>query len=216
MEARHLSSELGQVELPTFAAQLPVTRKAIRFAARLHHGQRRVSDEAPFILHPLEVAVSLSTANCPDRVVAAGVLHDVIEDTDAVIEEIRGEFGVHIAGLVASLTEDETIAGSVERKAALRAQVKAAGPEVGTVFAADKLSKVRELRVRLGNLRRLDEPLPSEMEEQLDHYVASLRMLEELIPEEPIVRQLRFELEALRILPPGEPRATSASASTGG
>jgi (p)ppGpp synthase/HD superfamily hydrolase len=203
MEARDLSYELAQAELPSFAAELPLTRKAIRFASRLHEGQRRTSDEAPFILHPLEVALSLSTANCPDRVVAAGALHDVIEDTDAVIEEIRREFGAHIAELVSSLTEDETIADSAERKAALRMQVRAAGPEAATVFAADKLSKARELRVRLGNLRRLDEPLPDEIEIQLDHYIASLRMLEELIPRQPIVRQLRFELEALHVLPPG-------------
>jgi (p)ppGpp synthase/HD superfamily hydrolase len=203
MEARDLSYELAQAELPSFAAELPLTRKAIRFASRLHEGQRRTSDEAPFILHPLEVALSLSTANCPDRVVAAGALHDVIEDTDAVIEEIRREFGAHIAELVSSLTEAETIADSAERKAALRMQVRAAGPEAATVFAADKLSKARELRVRLGNLRRLDEPLPDEIEIQLDHYIASLRMLEELIPRQPIVRQLRFELEALHVLPPG-------------
>jgi (p)ppGpp synthase/HD superfamily hydrolase len=193
----------AQAEIPSFAADLPLTRKAIRFASRLHDGQRRVSDEAPFILHPLEVAATLSTAGCPDRVVAAGVLHDVIEDTDAVLEEIRRDFGAHVAGLVSSLTEDETIPDPVARKAALRVQVRAAGPESATVFAADKLSKARELRVRLGNLRRLDEPLPLEMERQLDHYMASLGMLEELIPEWSIVRQLRFELEALHILPPG-------------
>jgi (p)ppGpp synthase/HD superfamily hydrolase len=197
-------------ELPSFAAELPLTRKAIRFASRLHRGQRRASDEAPFIVHPLEVAVALSASGCPDRVVAAGVLHDVIEDTDAVIEEIRRDFGRHISGLVSALTEDETIPDPVERKTALRAQVRAAGPEAGTVFAADKLSKVRELRVRFANLRRLrhgpDEALPQDMERQLEHYIASLHMLEELIPEKPLVRQLRFELEVLHVLPPGEPR----------
>ena len=207
MQARGLASELAQADLPSFATGLPVTREAIRFAARLHRGQRRVSDEAPFILHPLEVAASLQTAGCPDRVVAAGVLHDVIEDTGAVIDEIRRRFGDHVAKLVSSLTEDETIADPVARKAALRAQVRAAGAPAATVFAADKLSKARERRTRLSNLRRLEQPLPPEVEHQHDHYVASLEMLEGLIPEQPIVSQLRFELETLRILPPGEPGA---------
>jgi (p)ppGpp synthase/HD superfamily hydrolase len=206
MEARDLATELAQSELPSFAAQLPLTRKAIVFAARLHQGQRRVSDEAPFILHPLEVAASLAATDCPDRVVAAGVLHDVIEDTDAVLEEIRGQFDAHIAGLVSSLTEDERIADPVERKAALRGQVRAAGRESAVIFAADKLSKVREFRVRLGNLRRPEAGPPPEMEHQLDHYIASLDMLEDVIPRQAIVRQLRFELEALRIVHPGEPR----------
>lgn len=211
MQARGTTSELAQVELPTFAAQLPVTRRAIRFAARLHEGQRRVADDAPFILHPLEVAASLHAAGCPDRVVAAGVLHDVIEDTGAVIEEIRRRFGGYVATLVSSLTEDERIADSVERKAALRAQVKTAGAESAIVFAADKLCKVRELRMRLSDLRRRGERLPLEMERQLDHYLASLQMLESLIPDQTIVSQLRFELEALQILPPGEPRMARAA-----
>ena len=203
MQARGLGSELAPAGLLTFAARLPVTRKAIRFAIRQHHGQKRASDEAPFILHPLEVAATLHTAGCPDRVIAAGVLHDVIEDTGALIEEIRRRFGAHVAGLVSSLTEDDSIGDPVARKAALRAQVRAAGAESATVFAADKLSKVREIRMQLSSLRRLDEPLRPEIERQLNHYIASLRMLESLIPEQPIVRQLRFELEALPALPPG-------------
>jgi (p)ppGpp synthase/HD superfamily hydrolase len=205
MQAVGVTSGLTRANLPTFAARLPVTRRAIRFASRVHQGQRRASDEAPFILHPLEVAASLHAAGCPDRVVAAGVLHDVIEDTGAVLEEIRRRFGAYIAGLVSSLTEDDQITDSVARKAALRSQVRSAGPESAIVFAADKLSKVRELRMRLSNLRQLDEQQPAEIERQLDHYIASLQMLEAMIPDQPIVSQLRFELEALQILPPGEP-----------
>jgi (p)ppGpp synthase/HD superfamily hydrolase len=203
MEARDLLRELAEAKLPNFAAEMPLTRKAIRFAGRLHRGQRRASDQAPFILHPIEVALSLSTFGCPDWVVAAGVLHDVIEDTDAAIEQIGHDFGPSIADLVSSLTEDQTIADPLARKAALRERVKADGAEAALVFAADKLSKVRELRVRFAKLRRarrgLGEPLPEEMEGQLDHYIASLRMLEETIPEHPIVPQIRAELEALHV-----------------
>jgi (p)ppGpp synthase/HD superfamily hydrolase len=200
---------MPRANLPTFAAHLPVTRRAIRFASRLHRGQRRVGDEAPFILHPLEVAAALYTAGCPDRVIAAGVLHDVIEDTAAVIEEIRRRFGAYIAGLVGSLTEDEEITDAAARKAALRAQVSTAGAEAATVFAADKLSKVRELRIQLSNSRLIDDPSEHEIEDRFDHYLASLEMLEGLIPDQSIVRQLRFELEALQTLPPGVPAVSA-------
>jgi (p)ppGpp synthase/HD superfamily hydrolase len=69
----------------------------------VHGAQRRGSDEAPFILHPLEVAVMLYNAGASDEVVAAGALHDVIEDTTTLIEEIREQFGGHVAALVIGL-----------------------------------------------------------------------------------------------------------------
>ncbi|HEY3943770.1 MAG TPA: hypothetical protein VGL78_00960 [Solirubrobacteraceae bacterium] len=56
----------------------PVTQTTIRFAGHLRRNQRRVSDGAQFTVHPLEVASLLYNAGCCDRVVAAGVLHDVI------------------------------------------------------------------------------------------------------------------------------------------
>jgi (p)ppGpp synthase/HD superfamily hydrolase len=55
-----------------------VTQTTIRFAGHLRRNQRRVSDGAQFTVHPLEVASLLYNAGCCDRVVAAGVLHDVI------------------------------------------------------------------------------------------------------------------------------------------
>jgi (p)ppGpp synthase/HD superfamily hydrolase len=63
---------------PSFVEELPVTRRALQFAAARHAGQRRETDQAPFILHPLEVAQLLRGRDYPDAVVAAGVLHDVI------------------------------------------------------------------------------------------------------------------------------------------
>ena len=202
-EASSLDSAASPAELPSFARHLPVTRTAIPFAQRLHRTQRRASDAAPFILHPLEVGFLLYNCGAPDRVIAAGVLHDVIEDTNAVIEEIRRRFGAQIAALVASVTEDPTIESLRERKAALREQIRSAGEEAALIFAADKLTKVRELRTRLAQLERDEESVLSELEAKLEHYRASLLMLEEAIADTPLVRQLRFELEALQKFPPG-------------
>ena len=203
MKVRGPETETAREELPSFARRLPVTRAAIEFARHLHRSQRRLSDEAPFILHPLEVASLLYNTGAPDDVVAAGVLHDVIEDTSTVIEEIRQRFGGHIAALVWSVTEDPDIGPSRERKAALRAQVHSSGSEVAQIFAADKLAKVRELRTRITQAKLTNEPMASDMDAKLEHYGASLEMLEESMAEHPLVRQLRFELEALHALPPG-------------
>jgi (p)ppGpp synthase/HD superfamily hydrolase len=205
MQQQSSQGRVTHADLPTFAEHLPATRTAIDFARHLHRNQRRVSDGAAFIVHPLEVASLLYNVGCSDQVVAAGVLHDVIEDTSAVTEEIRQRFGGHIASLVSALTEEATIDDVQARKAALRAQIRAAGEEAATIFAADKVTKVRELRTRIGHLRQVDEPLPLDIDHKHEHYIASLEMLEELIPEQPLTRQLRFELETLQTLPPREP-----------
>jgi (p)ppGpp synthase/HD superfamily hydrolase len=179
-----------------------VTEPAIRFAGRVHRNQRRASDGAPFIVHPLEVASLLYNAGCCDRVVAAGVLHDVIEKTMTTRQEIHERFGGHIADLVCALTEDPAITDPHDRKAALRAQVHAAGHEAATIFAADKVAKVRELRIRLCHLNHADNGVRADVEDKREHYIASLQMLEQLIPDHPLTRQLRFELETLQTLPP--------------
>jgi (p)ppGpp synthase/HD superfamily hydrolase len=189
-------------DLPTFAQHLPITRDAIGFARHVHRDQSRVSDGAPFIVHPLEVASSLYNVGCSDRVVAAGVLHDVIEDTSTVIEEIRRRFGGQIAALVSALTEDAGVTDPRARKAALRAQVRDAGVDAATIFAADKLTKARELRTLIATSDRSEELRPADLEDKREHYIASLEMLEQVIPEQPLTRQLRFELEALQTLPP--------------
>jgi hypothetical protein len=131
------------------------------------------------------------------------VLHDVIEDTGTVIDEVRHRFGDKVATLVASVTEDPTIGPVRDRKAALRACVRRSGAEAGLIFAADKVAKVRELRTLVAHLQRVDEPMPDELLYKMEHYEASLQMLKELVPEQPLVRQLRFELEALETYPPG-------------
>jgi (p)ppGpp synthase/HD superfamily hydrolase len=185
---------------PPFVAGKPLTRKALEWARELHGGQVRDVDHAPFILHPLEVAALLSGRGFDDEVVAGGLLHDAVEDTGASVEEIRLRFGDRVARLVAELTENTAIPDYRRRKAALRASVAAAGADAHAVYAADKVVKTRELRAQAARAERLlDEP---DLRRRLDHYQRSLEMLESVAPELPLVRQLAFELWALRALPP--------------
>lgn len=183
---------------PTFVADLPITRAALDFAAEHHAGQRRDTDGAPFILHPLEVAQLLRGRDYPDEVVAAGVLHDVIEDTDVGGDELRERFGARVAELVESVSEPDGEGTYAERKARLRDRVACASADAAAVFAADKVAKAREFRlglVRDGGHGAIDT-------DKLDHYWACLTLLEERLGQVPLVRQLRFELEALALLPP--------------
>ncbi len=188
---------------PPFIADLPLACEALEYAVAHHEGQRRDSDAAPFILHPLEVGVLLRNRGYDDEVVAAGLLHDLVEDTDATPGEIRDRFGARVAGLVAALSDDPGIEDYGERKAALREQVERAGPDASAVFAADKVAKARELRATLTRAPQAAED-PA-IQRRLEHYEASLAMLERALPEHPLPRQLRFELWALRALPPRGP-----------
>ena len=182
---------------PPFIADLPVTCQAFEFAEAAHREQTRESDAAPFILHPLEVAVLLANREFDDEVVAAALLHDAIEDTPTTADDLRSEFGDRISELVSSLSDDESIADYADRKAALRDQVASAGPDALAIFAADKVAKAREVRATV--VRNPEKPLD---EAKLRHYEASLDMLEDHAPDLALVRQLRFELWALRHLPP--------------
>ena len=103
-----------------------------------------------------------------------------------------------MAELVSAVSDDPAIEDDYERKAALRRQVAAAGECAAVIFAADKVSKARELRVRAsrGRFDRADAS-------KLAHYEASLEMLSELIPDHQLVDQLRMELESLQALPAG-------------
>ena len=186
---------------PSFVAALPLTREALDFAVDRHRGQRRDADRAPFILHPLEVAQLLSGRGCPDHVVAAGVLHDVIEDADVGQDELERRFGPEVARLVAAVSEPAPHGPYAWRKARLRVAVAGADPEAALIYAADKVAKTRELRMHLAQ-----SPTPRDVPaEKLEHYWASLDLLERRLGGHPLVRQLRFELETLDLLPPEQP-----------
>ena len=181
-----------------FVERSPLTRAALDFADARHAGQTRDLDDMPFVTHPLEVACLLHESGYSDDVVAAGVLHDVLEDTDAERQELESRFGGEVAELVDAVSDDPTIEDDEERKAALRLQVARAGEPAAAVFAADKVSKARELRVRVSRGR-----FEGKDDAKVAHYEASLDMLAELIPGHPLVDQLRMELEALHALPAG-------------
>jgi (p)ppGpp synthase/HD superfamily hydrolase len=180
-----------------FTRNLPRTRDALAFAAERHAGQRREVDDAPFVVHPLEVARLIHEAGYPDRVVAAGVLHDVIEDTDTEPRDLAERFGTEVARLVTTVTEDPSIEDRTERKAALRLQVAQAGGEAAVVFVADKISKAREMRLRLTIEQvEVERDCP-----KIEHYEESLEMLAELMPGHELVERLRAELKAVHALP---------------
>lgn len=180
--------------LSTRVPGLPQTQAALDYARMVHRGQVRDVDGAPFVEHPLDVASLLYAAEAPDHLIAAGALHDVIEKTPATGFDLRRRFGSTIASLVLAVSEDERIAGYNERKRALRQKVADAGDEALMLFAADKVAKVRELRLDApplwGRARRART-------RRLAHYERCLALLQERLPGSALVTQLHAELAAL-------------------
>lgn len=88
---------------------------AITFAVSCHSGQCRKGSNKPYIFHPLEVMNILNNMNADTNLLIAGVLHDVVEDSDATLDDIENRFGKEVAELVASHTEDKSFSWK-ERK----------------------------------------------------------------------------------------------------
>src|SRR3954453_1581681 len=86
------------------ADDLEVVEKAYEFSLRHHAGQTRASGE-PYLVHPLEVAYVLADIRLDPIAIAAGLLHDSVEDTSVTIEEIQAEFGEQVAHIVEGVTK---------------------------------------------------------------------------------------------------------------
>lgn len=124
--------------------------KTIVFATSAHEGQLRKGTQIPYILHPLEAAAIVGTMTTDDEIIAAAVLHDVVEDTDTTVEQIKERFGERVAALVASESEDKRENLSAESTWKIRKQetidhLKTAPIEVKMITLGDKLSNIRAI-----------------------------------------------------------------------
>ena len=127
---------------------LDVLEQAVQFAVDAHQGMIRKSAGMPYILHPLEVACIAGTMTTDREVLAAAVMHDVVEDTGHTLEEIRERFGECVADLVASESENKRpeLPSSETwriRKEESLAELEVSGREVQIIWLADKLSNMR-------------------------------------------------------------------------
>ena len=127
--------------------------KAIEFAARAHSGQYRKGTQVPYIVHPLNVGRLLIEAGASEAVVAAGILHDTVEDAGVGLEAVREGFGAEVAELVAQVSEPPKSEASWEvRKQALLRRMAGAAPGAVLIEAADKLDNLTSIAA---DLRRL-------------------------------------------------------------
>jgi GTP diphosphokinase / guanosine-3',5'-bis(diphosphate) 3'-diphosphatase len=137
-----------------------IIRKAWEFCLEHHKGQLRASGE-PYVLHPLEVAMVLAEMKLDSTAIAAGLLHDAVEDTPVTTEDITAKFGEQVAHIVEGVTKIDKIefANRVDRQAEnVRKMLLAMVSDVRVVII--------KLADRLHNMRTL-EHLPSEKRQNI-------------------------------------------------
>ena len=132
---------------------MQMTGTAIRFAVAAHAGQVRKGSDIPYITHPIEVAIILAQMGADDALIAAGLLHDTLEDTGTTAEELDAAFGARVLALVQSDSENKALSWE-ERKQATLNMLQDAGREEQMLALADKLANMRSIAadyIRIGD-----------------------------------------------------------------
>ena len=131
-------------------ADLDIIDRAYIYSARVHDGQMRLSGE-PYLSHPLEVASILSDMNLDVVSVAAGLLHDVIEDTRATEEDIKEMFGQDVLNIVSGVTKLGTLplrSSQARQAESIRKMILAMANDIRVILIklADRLHNMRTLQ----------------------------------------------------------------------
>lgn len=182
------------------AGRSQLVHDALALASEAHAGQiRNGSGGMPYLDHPKAVTELLQSDGYGEVVLAAALLHDVVEESDTAIEQIRARFGEPVAALVAALTDPEEIEPYQQRKRAHRAQVAEAGPDALAIYAADKLANIRALRrVYASEGETVGDQLKAPLDVKLAVWEADLDLLAREAPELPFLSELENQLAGLR------------------
>jgi (p)ppGpp synthase/HD superfamily hydrolase len=194
--------------IETAATESPLIRAALDWAEQAHAGQtRNGSGGMAYIHHPIAVTELLAEHGFPEQTLAAALLHDVVEDSETAVEDLEERFGPEVAGLVAAMTDQESIEPSLERKAEHRRRIERAGGDALAIYGADKLSNIRTLRRTYAEQgERVGEEFKPSLDVKEEVWHGDLEMLRRAAPELPFLHDLEAELTAL-----GEARRSSLS-----
>ena len=128
--------------------------RAIKFVAETHQGQYRKGTNIPYISHLMNVMKTLCENGCDKEIIAAGILHDVVEDTSVTIEQVEHLFGKRVANLVSGASEPEHMRNGKDGKTSWRLRkqhtiefiLNEATLDQMLVTCADKLDNAESIR----------------------------------------------------------------------
>ena len=143
------------------STDVSMIEKAYRLAVKAHGDQRRKSGE-PYIIHPLWVAIILADLEMDKETIAAGMLHDVVEDTKFTEEDIRREFGDEVALLVDGVTKLGRLSYSSDKLEVQAENLR----KMFLAMAKDIRVIIIKLADRLHNMRTLQFMTPAKQKEK--------------------------------------------------
>ena len=180
-----------------FTENLQLYRQALDFAYRAHQGHAKKTDQRPYFVHPVQVAIILLQAGADDLLVIAGILHDTCEDGGRTLDTISSRFGPEIAQLVASTTDDRSLAWQ-ERKAVDLERFRHADNRVRLLRAADALANLSILLEELSRPGSEMAPRPVQYDEKIWYYDQIAEALDQLWPDCPLLQSIRSLLANLK------------------
>jgi len=131
--------------------ELTLLDRAIIFATKAHSGTTRKGTNVPYIVHPIEAAAIVSAMTDDEEIIAAAVLHDVLEDTEATAEELQACFGERITRLVQDESENKrkelpaALTWKIRKQETITFLKTKASHEAKMLALADKLSNLRAI-----------------------------------------------------------------------
>ena len=142
------------ISIDELQMQDPQVKKAYAFAKQAHAGQVRKDGVTPYIEHPIQVAQIAASMTCNPVVIAAALLHDVVEDTQFELKDIEAAFGKEVAELVAAQTENKRAERPFEETWQVRKEealqvIGQASLEAKMIALSDKLSNLLSLKQAL-------------------------------------------------------------------
>lgn len=176
---------------------------ALRTAADAHRSQTRKASDVPYITHPCAVAMILQRAGYhDDELLAAAILHDVVEDTDVTLDDLQSIFPRRVCALVADMSEQKLDAQGQKRPWQVRKQdhlehLRHAPSDAVALALADKVHNLSTIVFDLQNSPQVWERFSASPDELLryNEAVANLADREDLVDER--VHQLADEVRKL-------------------
>lgn len=180
----------------------PLVVRALELASRWHVGQVRKNpiEQIPYIAHPALVGFVLQRAGYDDETIAAGILHDVLEDCGVSHDELASLMTLRVAELVTAVTEEPREVEWEERKAAYRTLLETAPVEAVAIAAADHLCNIRDIVESSKGDVDVWAMFFAKKAQRLAHEEAVLRIIETRMKGE-LVEELRKAIDLLRKLP---------------
>ena len=175
---------------------------ALIFAARAHRNQVRKGTDIPYIAHAVHVSIILIRHGFGEDLAIAGLLHDVVEDCDVPLDNVRLAFGDEVARLVEAVSETKAIDGAErpweQRKAEKLAHLRSGAADVAALKAADALHNIRSIIADLQSVGpALWERFKRGPEPTLWYYREILDGVREKLGDHPLVAELEAAVAEL-------------------